>query len=319
MFTKRKRRLLFYAAILAFFILLLPVLLYSLGYGIGPDFSLQKTGGIFIKASENGAALAANGKIKTTAFLTKTVIIKYLLPKTYRISVTKDGFWDWSKTLPVYPETVTSKNVLMIPKNINTDMLGTTTPKSVADLPELKKRAIYQNNKLMFSGVKKFWELPGGDFLILGDDDNFYKNADKYDASETLGMTAFNILRGQKNSFFDESLSSIIYWDAHNIDIYWFDDTEKMPQWAKEPQRAMNRWWHIFSADSPLGDVRMYPGWGDYLIVASEEGVYVMEIDSLGEQNIFPLYRGTAPKIALVAPGTLIILDNKKYIKVPLP
>lgn len=71
MLTKTKRRVLFYLAILIFLTSLFPVILYSLGYGIGSDFKLTKTGGIFIKALEANAVMAVDKNIKSTSLLTK--------------------------------------------------------------------------------------------------------------------------------------------------------------------------------------------------------------------------------------------------------
>ena len=62
MLTKRKRRALFYASIAIFAIVLFPIILYSLGYGITGDFQIKKTGGIYIEASESGADVFVEGK-----------------------------------------------------------------------------------------------------------------------------------------------------------------------------------------------------------------------------------------------------------------
>ena len=93
MLTKTKRRVLFYLAILVFLLLLFPVILYSFGYGIGSDFKLHKTGGVFIKVSEASLGAAQPIEIKGTdsAALIET------LPRTVF-----DGISDYARfgTLP---------------------------------------------------------------------------------------------------------------------------------------------------------------------------------------------------------------------------
>lgn len=301
MLTKTKRRVLFYLALLIFLLLSAPVIFYSLGYGIGSDFKFHKTGGIFIKASESGASVIIDKKNKNTSLLTNSALIKNLLPGEHLVSVGKDGFWKWSKTLTILPEMVVDRFVLLIPKNVETKILGTTTPAL-----EIKKPK--------FPGVKKFWAIPKtDDFLILGDDGNFYKNKNPFDVIGQWGTTTFNILKSKKNSFFDENFSRIIYWGEENIDSYWISDLDKMPEWEK------NRSLRILSA-SPIRDVKFYPGWPDYLLVASGNSIYVVEMEQAGGQNIFSLYKGRKPKMILIDVGRLILLDNKNnYFEISLP
>ncbi|MDP3934605.1 MAG: PEGA domain-containing protein [Candidatus Giovannonibacteria bacterium] len=300
MLTKTKRRVLFYLAIIIFLLLLAPVILYSLGYGIGSDFSIHKTGGIFIKASEAGAKVAIDKKNKNTSLLANSALIKNLLPGKYQVSVEKDGFWKWAKTLAVLPEMVAERNVLLVPKNAETKILGAAAPALEIKKPQLP-------------GVKKFWIIPKtDDFLILGDDEKFYKNKDFFDVAGQWGTTTFNALKSKKNSFFDENFLRIIYWDEENIDSYWISDLDKMPEWEKSKNL------YILSA-SPIRDVRFYPNWQDYLLVASGDSIYVVEMERAGGQNIFPIYKGKAPKIISAESGQLILLDGKNYIEVALP
>ncbi len=306
MLTKTKRRVLFYLAILIFLLLIFPVILYSLGYGIGSDFKLHKTGGVFIKASESGAVVAVDKKNKNTSLLANSALIKNLLPGAHQATVEKDGFWKWTKTLMILPEMVAEKNVLLVPKSAEIKILGTTTPAL-----EIKKP--------IFSGVKKFWAIPKtNDFLILGDDGKFYKNKDVFDVISQWGTSTLNILKSKKNSFFDENFSRIIYWDEENIDSYWISDLDKMPEWERNSEPNPERGLHILSA-SPIRDVKFYPGWPDYLLVASGDSIYVVEMERTGGQNIFPIYKGKMPKIISAESGRLILLDNKNYIEATLP
>src|SRR3989338_2247839 len=298
MFTKTKRRVLFYLAILIFLLLLFPVILYSLGYGIGSDF---------IKTSEAGAVVIIDKKTKKTSLLANSTLIKNLLPGTYQTTVEKDGFWRWTMTLMILPEIVANRSVLLVPKNAEIKILGTTTPAL-----EIKKPK--------FPGVKKFWVIPKtDDFLILGDDGGFYKNKDIFDVIGQWSTTTFKILKSKKNSFFDENFSRIIYWDEENIDSYWISDLDKIPEWERNSTTNPERGLHILSA-SPIRDVKFYPDWPDYLLVASGDAIYVVEMERTGGQNISPIYKGKAPKIISAEAGQLILLDNgNNYFEISLP
>ena len=309
MLTKRKRRILFYLSILAFLALLFPVLLYSLGYGITKDFKISKTGGIYIKSSLSGASVKVNGKVKHTSLLGYSALLKNILPGNHVVSVEKDGFWTWEKTLPVFAEAVTSRNALMIPKDLTGKILGTSSPK----IKELKP---------IFPSVKKYWPLPNSqNFLILGEDKKFYKNKDPFDAVDAWGEAPVEILRSGKNSFFDENLNRLIFWDKNIIGSYWIGDSDKMPEWeilaAKDNLADKDK--PIYSSLKEIRGVALYPDWTDYLIVAVSNGVFALELDSTGGQNIFPLYKGKMPNIVSIESGKIILKDEANYIELELP
>ena len=304
MLTRTKRRFLFYTSVFIFIIMLVPILFYSLGYRVSSDFKILKTGGIFIQASQAGAELVIGARHKRTSFLGESALVKNLPPDTtYKISVLKDGFWPYIKELKVESETVTARNVLLIPQNIEGKILGTSTPKIEILKPNLP-------------AVKRFWSIPGtNDFIILGDDGKFYRNKELFDVAQAWGTTTYEILKGNKKSIFDENFSRLIYWDASVIDSYWIDKEDKLPRWQDQlfyrigPIKPTNSIRSVFS----------YPGWPDWLLIAMENGVFVLEIDHSGGQNVFPLYKGKKPDIISVEPDKIIILDDKRYIEITSP
>lgn len=313
MLTKTKRRILFYISMLIFAAAVVPILLYSLGYRISSDFKVVKTGGIFIRASETGADVFVGSKHKRTSLLGKSGLIKNLAPGTYKVAVRKEGFWDWEKSLDVVSEMVASREALLVPKNPDGKILGTTTP-------QIKK------TKPPYASVKKFWAIPKTeDFIILGEDGKFYKNKDPFDIYKLWGTTTAEVLKSKKESVFDETFSRIIYWDKSSINSYWFEDLEKMPQWEKKTRKqevvdnSEPRATKLFSTNKDIRAVAPYPGWPDWLIVAMSNGVWAMEMDSSGGQNIFPIYQGKQPKIISIESEKIIIFDDNRYLEIVLP
>ena len=303
MLTKRKRRILFYGSIAIFAAVLFPIILYSLGYGITRSLQIKKTGGIYIEASEGGADVFAEGKHKRTSLIGKSALIKNLLPGAYKGSVEKEGFWKWEKTLDVSSKMVEARNVLLMPKNIDGEVLGTSSPEIVKLKPPLPS-------------VKKFWLIPNTpDFLILGEDKKFYRNKDQFNVEKNFGAEVAEILIGKKQSVFDETFSRLIYWDGSVIDSFWFEDRDKMPQWQKEPHQRIGPL-------RPAGAIRQvfsYPDWPDWLLVEMSNGVFALEMDISGGQNVFPIYKGKKPEIASLEPDTIIIKDDGNFLKITLP
>ena len=314
MLTKQKRRILFWISGLIFLILLAPVFLYTFGYGVGPGLKIQRTGGIAITASASNALVSASPfRKKKTSLISKNAIIKNLVPGEYEVEVKKDGFWEWKKSLSVLSEKVTQRKTLLIPLQIKGEVLGTTTPALTE--PYFKKNSLFAQDetgkeKILFSSVKKFWELPkSGEYLILGEDKNFYRNKRLETA---LATSTLEILNKSKNSFFSEDENEIISWDFSKIELFWIGQEDKMPFWMDKTQ------YKSFISARNIKDVRNYPGQPDYLIISMENGIWALEKE-WPENNLAPLYKGKSPKIISIESKSLTLLDDGNYIKLELP
>ena len=68
------------------------ILLYSFGYNWTQNFSLLKTGGIYVYSSETGAQLYINNKLDdSTSVFQHGLLAKDLRPNMYAVKVAKDG------------------------------------------------------------------------------------------------------------------------------------------------------------------------------------------------------------------------------------
>lgn len=108
--SKNKRRAyLFFFSIV--FIVCVPIFIsYAKGYRLdfSKAFQISETGGLYINADQSGVSIYVNGEIvRKTSIVQKGVFVQSLKPGTYQVSVSKDGFQPWNKTLKVFPEIVT--------------------------------------------------------------------------------------------------------------------------------------------------------------------------------------------------------------------
>lgn len=298
MLTRKKRQILFWFSMVFFAALLVPVFLFSFGYGIGPGFKIQRTGSIAITASVANSTVSAN-KVhkKNTSLLTKNALIKNLVPGEYNVEVQKEGFWEWNKTLSVESEKVTSREALLVPLQMKSEILGTTSPTT-------------KKEPKILPSVKRFWELPKSqEFLMLGDDKKFYRNNKP---ENEIATSTLEILKKSKNSFFSENEQEIIIWDSKKIDLLWIAEADKMPLWRQK------EYYNSFVSESVIKDVRNYPERQDYLVIKMENGIFALEKES-PKNNIAPFYKGKNPKIISVESNSLTILDDGRYIKIELP
>lgn len=298
MLTYKKRQILFWFSAIFFVVLLVPVFLFSFGYGIGSNLKIQRTGGISITASVSNAMVTTGSfRKKKTSLLAKNALIKNLVPGEYEVEVKKDGFWEWKKNLSVFSEKITPREALLVPLEIKGEILGTTTP---ATKKEFK----------LPPSVKRFWELTKSqEILMLGDDKKFYRNNK---LENKIATSTLEILRKSKNSFFSEDEQEIIIWDERKIDIIWVGENEKMPLWMEKEH------YNSFVSANAIKDVKNYPTKSNYLIIRLENGIFVLEKEA-PNNNIAPLYKGKDPKIISAETGSLILFDDGRYIKIELP
>ncbi|KKT42317.1 MAG: hypothetical protein UW30_C0001G0042 [Candidatus Giovannonibacteria bacterium GW2011_GWA2_44_13b] len=315
MLTLRKRRILFWVSIVAFFLLAGPVLVYSLGYRLGAGFNFEKTGGIFIKSSRAGAEIYVDGKPKkTTSYLSESALVKNVTPGIHEVKVNLEGFWEWEKKIGVISEEVVSKEVLLVTKDAEGKILG---EKPEALEPFLKKGVLYvyenKTAKAVYSGVKIFWHLSDGKFVILGEDGNFYLNKEKI-TNEFTGET-LDALKNYPNSAFLDGDRRLVLWDGRNIDSIWLGDENKMPLWQKEASITV----YTSPRGATLRQVFEYPDWPDYLLITMQNGVFAIEMESAGGQNVMPVYKGKKPEIISIRDGNVYILDDGNYLEIILP
>ena len=329
MLTKRKRRFLFWVTITSFFILSIGVVFYSLGYRFGPKWQIQKTGGIFVQANQSGAAVFVDGKLqKNTSLFSENALVKNLKSGKHEVKVSRDTFHDWYKTLEVVPEMVVARDVLLIPTEIVPRPVATSTPELYPTY-YLSKHTIYRREspkpKSVFVGVDKFWQLPAsGELLILGEDKNFYINNRRITVGTSttenfLDMeapeikTLISLLLTKNNLIFDDGQNRVIYWDAHTIGSYWTGKLDKLPQW--QATRSIL----ILTLPAEIHNVMIYPEHGDYLLMEMGNGIWALEMDASGGQNLIPLYSGINPKLLGKNANTVFVSDADQYFAIDLP
>lgn len=145
----KTRTILFYLFVAAFLLGGTGVLLYSYGWRVNLETkTVQKIGAIYIKTNVRGTAITINGKpYKDTAgILQSGTLISNLLPKTYRVEITKDGYHPYYKTLVVHQSQVTEiLNAQLIPKNLATTFVAPTKGTRFIDATQGADRMILQN------------------------------------------------------------------------------------------------------------------------------------------------------------------------------
>lgn len=118
--TTKTRTVIFLISFLLFLVVTPGIVFYTQGYRFdAKNRKVVQTGGIFIKATPQGAEVYLNGRFKKkTDFLFGQMFIGNLLPGTYEISVKKDGYIPWQKELEVQEKQLTTaQHIFLFPTN----------------------------------------------------------------------------------------------------------------------------------------------------------------------------------------------------------
>ncbi|MEK9166323.1 MAG: PEGA domain-containing protein, partial [Patescibacteria group bacterium] len=115
--------MLFWASVAVFAAAVPMSMLYVLGYRLDENFTLQKTGGLYISSPVAGSEISIDKKIvKRTSILQSGIFIQSLRPRAYKISVKKEGYRAWEKELRVLPQSVTEARALLVPEEPNAEV-----------------------------------------------------------------------------------------------------------------------------------------------------------------------------------------------------
>lgn len=342
----KTRRKIYLAFIILFFIVALPVLLYSNGWRLTEDLQIKKTGGFYVYVPQSGAELYLDGKLKkTTNFLQRGVFMQSLTPKIYSVIVAKEGFWPWSKNLRVEESAVVEAGALLMPQNPEGRVLLKGNFKTIKSSPYEHILMLFKNNKnnnfgqsisfylpdlnefltnsgqktenllSSISGLETFrWE-EGGVILFFKDhaiDVDFNQNNRSVTAREVKKPVLESAEPAE--TIFDPR-GQIKVWqtaDAKEIWAEWLD--KKMP-----PFYFTDRKVRIFNSRSAIRSFNFLPKRKDVLVVAVENGVFALEIDGRKPQNFQPIYKGRSPvSAAFFDQESIYVLDDNLLSRIDL-
>ncbi len=151
--TLRFRRLLFYSFFIIFIPLSAGIILYSQGWRFDfKTFSAQKTGAIYIETDPKYVSIEINGEyfLDRSGIIQNGTLISDLSPKTYRLTIQKEGYLPYYKNLEVKPSLVSELiDTVLIPKQFREVEIISNRLKGdeMADWNADNKKIIVKNSK----------------------------------------------------------------------------------------------------------------------------------------------------------------------------
>jgi PEGA domain len=288
----RKRRRLYFQALMVVFILAVPMLfLYATGYRFETLTLLTKTGGIYVGTEQADANIYLNHElVRETGTFRRAFFIQDLKPGSYTISVSKPGYFSWEKTLPVYEHIVTEARAFTLPKEPVRELIPstfvnqTTDATSTTAIPNPIYTAIVARFGTTSTTTKK-QKRPT------------HSTTRSVIAIVTEGIaTTTKVFGGMQ-----------LYSEREQVIARWMRTAENAPFYFCIRESECVESIALNTKGEKPASFDFFPGTTDLAILTLKDGVYVTELDNRSEQNIQPLY--------LSAGADFRLIDGSIYVK----
>lgn len=294
-----KRRIYFYTMVVVFLVIVPIIAFYAAGYRFDSGFEVVSTGGMYVYAPLSGATITIDEeKEKETGTFQKSWFVQNLTPGDYSVRVTKEGYHPWSKGVEVKQHQVAEAIAFFVPKHPSLNEI----PRTILVPPDQPQEATtttpnpqFQNLQLAFAQASR-----------------------EITTSPETRPTATSTPQDPEDIYAQVSpRSRVALWEEHNqLFATWLKDRSSLPQHFCRADTCEKTVVVHFSF-APIKYFDFFPGREDVVIVAAQHSVFAIDIDTRGNQNIMPLYKGTDPTF-INNNGTIYIRDNGRIFALSL-
>ncbi|MEI7513398.1 MAG: PEGA domain-containing protein [bacterium] len=293
-----KTRFVYFIIFFLVFLAVAPfILLYSFGYNWTKNFSLLKTGGVYVYSSETGAQLYIDDTLdNSTSVFQHGLLVKDLRPDTYSVKLAKDGYIDWKKNIEVMAERVSEAYPFLIPKQIVTTVVPQQIPKSAIASSSLIANPEYKDLLSLFATTTKV-SVPIKKVIV---------------ATSTKTTTTYPSI---------ESKKLVIEKIGADLRATWNGSSQDTPFYfcIQNKDGCVSNF--IVYSTQNIGTFNFYPSRNDVVLVVVNSKIMVVELDKRTPQNIVELYSSPTQDVLdfrVLDNETIVIKEGKKLIKLSL-
>ena len=251
----------------ALFLSITPVIIgYSLGYRI--DFEQKRivaTGGIYLRVWPSPADVYVDLKLKEkTSLITNSIFTQNLLPKNHLISVKKEGYFDYQKTLPVKESKVTKlEHITLFKKQVAFRPLTSASTSPFLNMPKLPTA---------LSKTATIFDISQNNIYYVSKNNLLYR-ADSSGKNSTQIFDSF--YSPIKNIRISPDQSKILYCNDYEIMYSWISDKTFNKNFLNRFSEKIGQCYWLNN---------------DYVVFTLGKKIKISEIDTTGDQiNIIEL------------------------------
>lgn len=202
----RTRRLIYLTFTIIFLVIAPFLIYYALGYRYNfTKKRLEKTGVIYIKSYPRHAEIYLNNKLYPEKTPTQ---INRLLANNYQIKIVKDGYFPWSKTLPVFPQATTFiEDATLFKNQLKSVPLSLAEYQQLAVSPDVTKAILLE--KRLSDNVLHLYNLLNNEDTVVYQTplkltvDSWCPNSNKVIVKKNLDYLILNAESLAVTSFYD--------------------------------------------------------------------------------------------------------------------
>lgn len=273
----RKRRFLLLFIFIVFFIIFLPlVVFYSSGYRIGEDWTIVKTGAIYIEIPVTDSIIYLGDKeVGRTSFLRGSFFVQDLTPKKYEIRVMKEGYITWNKDIYVREQMISKVVALILPEKINRiqipQFIGVSSPISIAS-----SSVSFISSNLSTTSV-----------IVTKINKDKATTTEEYRSVLSLFSTTTSINSGLRatstQNLFKTNGKMSLWYQGKSIIAEWVGNDFLIPDFMCVEGECSKK--SRVTRTETIKNLDFFLNREDVIIYSDNYGVYIIEIDKNNPQN----------------------------------
>lgn len=346
MLNHKKRRIILIISTAIFVLISAAIFMRSQGYVLSNNFTITRTGGLYITAPmANSEIFIDHEKKKTSGIITSYLFNQNLKPGEYSILVAKEGYWPWAKTLTVKEGFVSEAKAFMVPENPIGEILlrGAFSGASASNAQKIIMLSEQKNELTTLS-----FYLPNENIFLNNDSITtknllspktisgilWEKNSVTLKTDKDIIKITFNLETRTVNASFssEQIIETSLYekidtkqeqklsWDqtTNEIFIEWLKKDTRPPYYICAenscPEKIL-----IFKSKLQIKNIDFFPHRRDIIIASIGNGVYAIEIDGRGGRLLQPIYKGKSPDFTVFGNEDVVyITDEGNLLKIQL-
>jgi len=323
--TRFTRRLIFYSLTIIFILATPPTILYATGYSFDwQKKTLVQMGGFYLKSRPDNAAIFIDNQNKKTT----PRLISRLVPKTYSIKITKDGFSAWQKNLDILPGLVVTeaRNIILFPETISPEKISDNTTTTISDflISSANKQLYLQAQNIASSSAgwlsrgSDIFYINGANFILYRQDFGgfikeqlakeplpkgnyklFASSNNRFMAADAIGnlyllnkdTKIFEPISGEvKDAKFSSDNQKILIQTANEIWVLYIEDFLLQPYKKTGDKELITRF------SQPITQAIFYPD-NEHIAFVVGNQIKITELDGRDQRNTIDFISAPSPQI----------------------